>query len=220
MQFTCNNLTRFYWIILLVLFFPILSLADTPTGLFLLGISYLALLGFALNSMTRKIIVNNRHITCKNLFKEKSIRIIPESRIYICKNLHSLNLVYRHYDYRIKIINPNQTLTINANVNDADSLYALIAQLEHNVILPVWLERFHQKPSLRLDENLTLLKNGIQYKNKTYLYENLSGMELKNGHFQLVANGRLWQTPVLNLPVFTIPNLTTFMTLINHNEAA
>jgi hypothetical protein len=218
MQFTCNNLTRFYWIVLLILFSSLLTIPDTSGGMLLTLICYLALVGLALHSMTRKVTINSRYITCKNLFKEQSIRIVPESRIYIRKNLQSFNLVYRHYDYRIKIINRDQTLSINANVNDADTLFAIIGQIEQEVILPQWLERFSRQSSVQLDANLTLLKTGIQYKNKTYLYENLSGMELKNGHFQLLSNGRLWQTAVLNLPVFEIPNLLTFMTLTSQNE--
>lgn len=218
MQFTCNHLTRFYWIILLIVCSSLLTIPDSNSGLLIMALCYLALISLALHSMTRKVIINSRYVTCKNLFKEQSIRIVPESRIYIRKNLQSLNLVYRHYDYRIKIINRNQTLTINANVNDADTLFALIGQIEQDVILPLWLERFSHSHNLKLDANLTLLKTGIQYKNKTYLYENLSGMELKNGHFQLLANGRLWQTAVLNLPVFEIPNLLTFMTLTNQNQ--
>lgn len=219
MEFTSNHLTKFYWVVLLVLCLPIISfISHSTTSLVVVLIAYAIIITFAVHSFTRKVIVSGRRLTQKSIFKEESIRITPESKIYICQNLQSLYLLYRHYNYTIQIINPDQMLKINANVNDADSLYHLVAQLEKTVVLPVWLERFARNGGLQMDESLSINKTGLTYKNKTYKYEKLSGIELKNGHLHLMANGKLWQTNVLLLPVAKIPNLVTFMTLLNHND--
>lgn len=219
MEFTNNHLTKFYWAVLLILLLPILSIPDTTLSLIILLIGYLAIIAFAINSMTRKVTVSGRRITQKNIFKESAIRIIPESKIYICKNIQSLYFLYRHYNYSIKVVNPDQTLKINANVNNADDLYQLVAQLEQTVIQPVLLDRFIRAGAIQMDNALSISKTGLSYKNKTYQYDKLSGIELKNGHLHLMANGKLWQTNVLVLPVANIPNLLTAMTLLHHNQA-
>ena len=215
MNFTSNHLTKFYWMLLLIIFIPIVTIPKETTGSLIFGGFYLILLGLAIRSMSNQVIVSRNRLTIKNLFKEQSIDILPESRIYIRKNVQSLNFVFRFYDYSIRVVNPDQTLKINANVNDADTLYQIVAELEQKYILPVWLERFSNQSTLTLDGTLTMTRNGIKYKNKIYLYNNLSGMELKSGHFRLMANGKLWQTTLLVLPVSAIPNIITFMTLIN-----
>ncbi|MDE2420585.1 MAG: hypothetical protein KGO49_05330 [Gammaproteobacteria bacterium] len=209
MEFTSNHVTKFYWILLLFMCLPLLAMKVIGCVL------YLVVLGFAVRSMTSQVIVSGNRLTSKNIFKERTINILPESRIYICRNMQSINFVLRFYDYSIKIVNPDETLKINANVNDADTLYQIVAGLEQKHILPVWLERFSNQPSLALDDNLTMTRNGIKYKNKVYLYDNLSGMKLESGYFRLMANGKLWQTALLALPVSAIPNIVTFMTLMN-----
>ena len=218
MEFSNNHLTKFYWGILLVLFLPVISLPDSTIGLTIVLVAYFVIIAFAINSVTRKITVSGRRITQKNIFKEDSIRIIPESKIYICQNLQSLYFLYRHYNYSIKIVNPDQTLKINANVNNADDLYHLVAQLEQTVVLPVLLERFTHDGAIQMDTALSMSTTALSYKNKTYTYEKLSGIELKNGHLHLMANGKLWQSNVLLLPVTNIPNLHTFMTILNHSD--
>ena len=220
MEFSNNHLTKFYWAVLLVLFLPILSMPDSTMGMLIILVAYFIIIAGAVHSMTRKITVAGSRLTQKNIFKEDSIRIIPESKIYICQNLQSFYFLYRHYNYSIKIINPNQALKINANVNNADDLYHLVAQLEQTVVLPVLLERFIDKGSIQMDDALSMNKTGLSYKNKTYSYDKLSAIELKNGHLHLMANGKLWQSSVLVLPVANIPNLRTFMTLLNQNEMA
>ena len=218
MEFSNNHLTKFYWAVLLVLFLPIISMPDSTMGMMIVLVAYLIIIAGAVHSMTRKITVAGSRLTQKNIFKEDSIRIIPESKIYICQNLQSFYFLYRHYNYSIKIVNPNQTLKINANVNNADDLYHLVAQLEQTVVLPVLLERFTRDGAIQMDTALSMSTTALSYKNKTYNYEKLSGIELKNGHLHLMANGKLWQSNVLLLPVTNIPNLHTFMTILNHSD--
>lgn len=218
MTFTHNHLTKVYWIILLGLAGFSLTITRDTAALILIIAVYLVFIWLALRSMSHKVIVSGRKLTSKNIFSERSILILPESRIYIRRNLQSFNLIIRHYDYSIKVVNPRETLKINANVNDADVLYDLISEIEQKVILPVWLEKFLQRHSLQMDNTLTIMTKGIKYKDKTYLYKDLSGIELERGYFRLLANGKLWQTAVLALPVSDIPNLITFMTLINQDN--
>lgn len=218
MTFTHNHLTKIYW--LFILGFGLVAFSSTreTIGLICIAVIYLALVAIALRSMSHQVIVSGRKLTSKNLFGERSILILPESRIYIRKNIQSYNFVIRHYDYSIKIVNPRETIKINANVNHADDLYQFIAEIEQRVILPLWLERFSENHFLKMDDSLTVMKKGIKYKDKTYLYENLAGMELEQGYFRLLVNGKLWQTAALALPVSDIPNLMTFMALINQGN--
>lgn len=137
--------------------------------------------------------IKGRKLIYKNLFIEKSINIIPESKIYIKRNIQSFFIIYQHYDYSIKVINPNEKLIISSNVNNVDELYALISSLEQKIILPVLLERYTNHKALIMDQNLSISTTGIKYKNKDYLYNSLSGIELENGYFKLLANGKLWQ---------------------------
>lgn len=218
MTFTINNLTKFYWVLLLIGATFILFAMESSDGRLFMGLIFLLLIALAIRSMSYKVHIKGRKITKKTLFTERSINIFPESRIYITKNITSLYILYRHYNYAIKIINPNETLNINANVNDADVLYELIAELEQKIILPVWFERFSKQQSLKMDSHLSINNKGITYKNKDYPYESLSSIELEQGYFRLKADGKLWQTSVLALPVSAIPNLTTFMTLIQQNQ--
>lgn len=218
MTFTHNHLTKIYWILLLGLGLLAFTSTNQTGGVICITIIYLMLIGFAIRSMSHQVIVSGRKLTSKNLFGERSILILPESRIYIRKNIQSFNFVIRHYDYSIKIVNPRETLKINANVNHADDLYQMIAEIEQRIILPAWLEKFSQNRALKMDDTLTIMRNGLKYKDKTYLYENLARMELERGYFRLLADGKLWQTSILALPVSAIPNLITFMTLINQDN--
>ena len=218
MTFTHNHLTKIYWILLLGLGLLAFTSTNQTGGVICITIIYLMLIGFAIRSMSHQVIVSGRKLTSKHLFGERSILILPESRIYIRKNIQSFNFIIRHYDYSIKIVNPRETLKINANVNHADDLYQMIAEIEQRIILPAWLEKFSQNRALKMDDTLTIMRNGLKYKDKTYLYENLAGMELERGYFRLLADGKLWQTSILALPVSAIPNLITFMTLINQDN--
>lgn len=215
MNFTINNLTKFYWITLLIAVAFLLFSIKYSDGLLAIGILFLILLIFAIRSMSYQINVKGRKLSYKNLFSEKSINIIPESKIYIRRNIQSLFYIFRHYDYSIKVVNPNESLNINSNVNDADQLYELISQLEQKIIFPLLLERYTDQQLLMLDQYLGISTKGIKYKNKNYLYDSISSIEFENGYFRLLAEGKLWQTTVLALPISSIPNPTTFMTLIH-----
>lgn len=217
MAFSTNNLSKVYWIILLIGLTMILLSIDATEGKTVFGIIYVILIALAIRSFSYKVSVTGRKITTHTLITENSISILPESRIYIRKNIASLFLLYRHYDYGIKIINPKEKLNINANVNDADALFELIAQLEQKIIFPVSWERFSTQKKLKLDQDLTIHPQGITYKNKDYLYKSLSSIELEQGYFRLKAEGKMWETTVLALPVSQIPNLTTFMSLVHHD---
>lgn len=218
MIFTTNNITKFYWIVLLIGIFILLFAIRNTGGRVFIATAFLVLLALAIRSMTHQVMIKGRRLVYKNLFNEKSINIIPESKIYVKRNIQSFFILYRHYDYSIKIINPNEELNINSNVNNADELYRLVANLEQKIILPVLLERYSNQQTLAMDKDLTISFTGIKYKNKDYLYNSLSGIELENGYFRLLANGKLWQTSILALPISAIPNMTTFMTLIHHNN--
>lgn len=215
MNFTINNLTKFYWIALLTGGIFLLFSIQYSDGRLAIGILFLILLIFAIRSMSYQISVKGRKLSYKNLFSEKSINIIPESKIYIRRNIQSIFYIFRHYDYSIKVVNPNGSLNINSNVNDADQLYELISQLEQKIIFPLLLERYTNQQLLMLDQYLGISSKGIKYKNKNYLYDSISSIEFENGYFRLLAEGKLWQTPVLALPISSIPNPTTFMTLIH-----
>lgn len=214
MTYTRNTLTKFYWIALLAFLIALLFAFSDPIGRLCIAIFALVLTFLAIRSITSQIIVSGKKISTKNLFSENSINITPESRIYIRRNIQSLFLVLRHYDYSIKIVNPNKSLTLNANVNSADELYDAIAQLEQKIILPILIERFSKQNSLVMDQDLSINNQGIRYKNKDYPYESLSKIEFKDGYFRLLAEGKLWQTAVLALPISSIPNSITFSTLL------
>ncbi|OAL78474.1 hypothetical protein AY606_08605 [Acinetobacter sp. SFB] len=217
MTFSTNNLSKVYWSILLIGLTLILLSIDAPGGKSVFAIIYVVLIALAIRSFSYKVNVTGRKITTRTLFTENSISIRPESRIYIRKNIASLFFLYRHYDYKIKIINPKEKLNINANVNDADALFELIAQLEQKIIFPVSWEHFSTQKKLRLDQDLTIHPQGITYKDKDYLYRSLSNIELEQGYFRLKAEGKMWETTVLALPISQIPNLTTFMLLVHHD---
>ncbi|MEG0482061.1 MAG: hypothetical protein RR575_05370 [Acinetobacter sp.] len=218
MVFTTNNLTKFYWIALLIgLFFLLFTIKNSGGRMFIATIFFVLFI-LAIRSITSQVMIKGRKLIYKNLFIEKSINIIPESKIYIKRNIQSFFIIYQHYDYSIKVINPNEKLIISSNVNNVDELYALISSLEQKIILPVLLERYTNQKALIMDQNLSISTTGIKYKNKDYLYNSLSGIELENGYFKLLANGKLWQTTILTLPASSIPNLTTFMTLIHHSS--
>lgn len=214
MTYTRNTLTKFYWIVLLAFLIVLLFAFSDPIGRLIIALFFIALAFLAIRSITSQITVKGRKISYKNLFTENSINITPESKIYIRRNIQSLFLVFRHYDYSIKIMNPNETLTLNSNVNSADELYDAIAQLEQQIILPVLIERFSKQNSLVMDQDLSLNTQGIRYKNKDYPYDSLSKIEFKDGYFRLLAEGKLWQTAVLALPISSIPNSITFSTLL------
>lgn len=215
MNFTINNLTKFYWIALLIGVAFLLFSIKYSAGRLAIGILFLMLLIFAIRSMSYQINIQGRKLSSKNLFNEKSINIIPESKIYIRRNIQSFFYIFRHYDYSIKVVNPNESLNINSNVNDADQLYELISQLEQKIIFPFLLERYTNQQLLMLDQYLGISSKGIKYKNKNYLYDSISSIEFENGYFRLLTEGKLWQTPVLTLPISSIPNPTTFMTLVH-----
>lgn len=214
MTYTRNTLTKFYWIVLLAFLIVLLFAFSDPIGRLIIALFFIALAFLAIRSITSQITVKGRKISYKNLFTENSINITPESKIYIRRNIQSLFLVFRHYDYSIKIMNPNETLTLNSNVNSADELYDAIAQLEQQIILPVLIERFSKQNSLVMDQDLSLNTQGIRYKNKDYPYDSLSKIEFKDGYFRLLAEGKLWQTAVLALPISSIQNSITFSTLL------
>ncbi|MGE8541239.1 MAG: DUF6585 family protein [Acinetobacter sp.] len=174
MTYTRNTLTKFYWIVLLAFLIVLLFAFSDPIGRLIIALFFIALAFLAIRSITSQITVKGRKISYKNLFTENSINITPESKIYIRRNIQSLFLVFRHYDYSIKIMNPNETLTLNSNVNSADELYDAIAQLEQQIILPVLIERFSKQNSLVMDQDLSLNTQGIRYKNKDYPYDSLS----------------------------------------------
>ncbi|OTG91942.1 DUF6585 family protein [Acinetobacter sp. ANC 3813] len=191
MTYTRNTLTKFYWIVLLAFLIVLLFAFSDPIGRLIIALFFIALAFLAIRSITSQITVKGRKISYKNLFTENSINITPESKIYIRRNIQSLFLVFRHYDYSIKIMNPNETLTLNSNVNSADELYDAIAQLEQQIILPVLIERFSKQNSLVMDQDLSLNTQGIRYKNKDYPYDSLSKIEFKDGYFRLLAEGKL-----------------------------
>lgn len=173
MTYTRNTLTKFYWIVLLAFLIVLLFAFSDPIGRLIIALFFIALAFLAIRSITSQVTVKGRKISYKNLFTENSINITPESKIYIRRNIQSLFLVFRHYDYSIKIMNPNETLTLNSNVNSADELYDAIAQLEQQIILPVLIERFSKQNSLVMDQDLSLNTQGIRYKNKDYPYDSL-----------------------------------------------
>ena len=219
MEFTHNHLTKFYWILLLVFGLFAVSMPDDFWSKASFFVCWLGLLFVALRAMSLKVVVQGRRLTEKNLFAEKSIDILPESRIYIRRNLQSFNLIIRHYDYRITVVNPHETLKINANVNDADQLFDAVAQLERRYVTPGWLDQFARQGRLQLDRQWLVTRTGLEYRGKAYFFDKINGMELKNGQFMLMADGRLWQTAVLNVPVSEIPNVYSFMALLNHVHA-
>ncbi len=219
MAFTHNHLTKFYWILLLVFGLFAVSMPDDVWSKVSFFVCWLGLLFVALRAMSLKVMVQGRRLTAKNLFAEKSIDILPESRIYIRRNLQTFNLIIRHHDYRITVVNPNETLKINANVNDADQLFDAVAQLERRHVTSGWLDRFARQGRLQLDGQWLITRTGLEHRGKAYFFDQINGIALKNGQFMLMADGRLWQTAVLSVPVSEIPNLHSFMALLDRVHA-
>lgn len=217
MSFSKNSLTQFYWIAFIVLIASFLTADNNSSIQIFLVILFSLSIGFSIRSITSKVIIKEQTITFRNLFTEKSIYITPESKIYIKRDVQSVNFIFRHYDYSVTVVNPNETLSINTNVNNADKLYGLISELEQKIILPVLYKHYKNNHRLILDQYLSINPSGIQYKGREYLYTYLTGIEFKNGHFNLLAEGKLWQTTVFSLAVSDIPNLNTFITLV-HSE--
>ncbi len=117
--FTHNHVSKIYWLFGVVLLLGALIQAAPENRM----IFALILLGYGLLCtyiMSNRVIVKNNSLTAKHFLSEKSIFILPDSRIYIRRSLQTINFIIRRYDYSIKVVNKDRTLTLNANVNNAD----------------------------------------------------------------------------------------------------
>lgn len=216
MTFTTNNLTKFYWVISIFgTIYSLLFLIRDISWRIAIFVICLILIGLAIKSFTYKVNVRDKNIAFKHLFNKDQITIRPESIIYMTKNTISFNFILRLYDFKIKIINPNQTLIINANVNHADQLFTIIEEFEQKIILPVLYEQFINHHYLEFDNNLLLDSKSLTYKNKQYAFNTVTGIEIENGNFILL--GKRWhgKIHILSLPISSIPNLTSFTTLVH-----
>lgn len=214
-EFTHNHFSKIYWILGLVLAASVVGTPDTATGKFVASAPFFLLLFFGLKAMSHRVSIHGRRLTSKTLFGEQSIDILPQSRIYIRRNMQSYNLILRHYDYRIDVVNPGQTLKINANVNDADQLFEAVAQLERRYISPDWLDQWQRNRRLQLDDRWLLTPTGIQYGKKTFFFDKINAIDVNHGYFRILADGKLWQTALLSVPVSELPNIHTFMHLLS-----
>lgn len=216
--FTHNHFSKIYWVIGILICIMVFFQADETTTKASVGVIACFVIGMAVKAMSHQVIVSNNKIVSKNLFGEKSILVTSDSRIYLRQSLQSYNVIIRHYDYEIHIVNRNESLKINANVNDADTLFGYMRQLEQKIILPKWIESFARNRQLKADDHLSLFEDKIKINNKEYDYVSLSSITLVNGQLSLKKAGKLWETNVLVLPVSKIPNLSTCLTII-HNTS-
>ena len=169
----------------------------------------------AIRSITHKVIIQDRQISFRNIFHEKSIMIMPDSRIYITRDTYSFNFIFRIYHFKIKVINSNQTLVFNANVNNSNKLFELIEHLENQIILPTLYKRFIENHYLEFDTNLSISKMSLIYKNKDYFFETIQSIEIDHSHFKLLSDGLLWKKQIVAIRIPSIPNLTTFTTIVH-----
>lgn len=216
MEFEIRDLHKFYWIIILLAYsYFLFSIPNTEALKILFIIFYPILICLATISLTRKVIISGRKITTKTILGKKSIVITQNSRIYIKKNVTTINHIIKIHNYEITIINSNQSLKINANVNNHETLYEEISELECSIILPELVNRFSKNNnSLAMDSSLAITPAGVKYKNKLYSYESILKIKLGNGNLSFIKEGKLWETSLFTIPISNIPNLNTFLYLI------
>lgn len=213
--FTFNNLSKLYWIVGLCAggYFG-LSAMSSWIGKGIVGAILLGFIVFFLFLATNSVLIDDNEVTCKNIFRKKTVQITPASKIYVKENLHRYYYVFLYHDYQIRIVNGKEELKINANVNEADVLFRRIAKLETQIITPTVVEEFNRAKQYQFDHHILLTEESFRYKNREYRYETLMPMQINNGHLQLVKSGKLRPVTVLNLSLSDIPNLQTFFHLI------
>lgn len=212
--FTHNHLSKVYWVLIIIgLIFAFTNVDDWIVKV-IIGLPALFIIFWAIKTMSHKVEIVRNKIISKDLFSEKTAIITPRSRIYVKQSLQTFNIIFRHYDYVIRIENDQEVIKINANVNDADELFAIVRSLEAEIIYPALVQKFESSGQLQIDSHFLLSQYGIQYKNKSFDYIDLSSITFDNGYLRLNKAGKLWETCVLSVPAFNIPNLITFMSIV------
>lgn len=216
MTFSKNHLTQFYWVLFLfyLLYCFIAVATDLAWKISIFSMFVISII-LAIRSITHKVIIQDRQISFKNIFHEKSITIMPDSRIYITRDTYSFNFIFRIYHFKIKVINSNQTLVINATVNNSDKLFEMVKNLENRIILPNLYKFFTENQYLEFDTNLSINNISLIYNNKNYYFETIQSIEIDHSHFKFLSNGLLWKKQIVAIRIPSIPNLTTFTTIVH-----
>lgn len=212
--FTHNHFSKVYWVLIIIGLFLAFTSFDDWIVKIIVGLPALFIILWSIKTMTHKVEISRNKITSKDLFGEKTVVITPRSRIYVKQSLQTVNVIFRHYDYAIRIENDQEVVKINANVNDADQLFAIVRALEAEIIYPRLVQKFKSSGQLQIDRHFLLTQYGIQYNNKNFDYIDLSSITFDNGYLRLNKTGKLWETCVLSVPVYDIPNLIAFMNIV------